>query len=356
MMLCPFCNGLRPANNAPCPLCNAPSPLVNDAWGGQNASFSGNASGLQNRPAFEDSWGGPTSAPGQAPFPQNSWQDPAGSGVQQLAFPMPGQQAFAQPPDAFWPQASFGPTEENENQSLLPAPYQGQQGSASQALMVLPTGFPTIAPGVQAVNSMLPALPDADQEAPVYVPPMYTKPRPVIPRYRAVSGLLSVLIVCALLCGGAGYYAQVTGKLTFFEKLLGNYAPPSVNSTQHTLQVPSNQVVYTANPASKIIYSVGISTSVNHGIIPTLVNQFNVGQTIWLVCSATSPKQAGAVNIKWYTNDHFYRLSTSDPIQANKSVTAVFNIIFAQPAEGKAEIYWNDQLAATVLFVVEPVV
>lgn len=366
-MLCPSCNGFRPDNYAPCPQCNAPSPLANETWGGQNASFAGNGNSWGNQNAPGNSWGGPdvsgnnwNTSSGQLPFGGNSWQDPAvGSGIQQLDFPMPGQQAFGQSPaggeNAFWSQnlASSSAPGAEKQQSLLPVPYQGPQGPAAQSLAV---GFPTIGPGVQAVNSLVPALPETGQEEPVYVPPMYTKPRPLIPRYRAVSGLISMLLVFAVLCGGLGYYAQVTGKLVGIEKFFGGYTPPSINSTQHPLAVPSNQVVFAKDPTKQVIDSVGISNKQSEGQVATLVNQFTVGETIWMTCSANtmSIKEKGNVKIKWYTNNHFYQLSTSQPIQANQSATAVFHQVFGQATEGKAEVYWNDQLEATVLFVVEP--
>ncbi len=222
--------------------------------------------------------------------------------------------------------------------------------------MVMPTGFPTLGPGIQAVNPLVPALPDAGQEASVYVAPMYTKPRPIIPRYRAVSGLISMIIVALLLCSGASYYAQVTGKLTGLEKLFGFYTPPAIASGAHTLQVPSNEVMYnTASPAAKVITSVGLSNSVSSsGLIPTYVNQFTVGHEIYLTCS-TSTSQAGTVTVWWYTNNNRYQ-SQATPIPANKqnTLTVLDHIVFGQPGEDKAEIYWNGQLAATVLFVVEP--
>lgn len=301
-MLCPSCNGFRSDNNAPCPFCNAPSPLLAQVQAGQS----------------------PVPAGGE---------------------------------NSFWSQSMTLREKQKtgEQPSLLPVPYQNQAQAGNQALSLLSTGFPTINAGVQQVNPLLPSLPDADQEAPVYVPPMYTKPRPIIPRYRAISGLLSVIIVFTLLCAGAGYYAQVTGKLTFFEKLLGIYTPPSITSNQNKLPVPSNKVVYSNNPAAKIIDSVGISTSVNNnGLIPAMVNQFTVGQTIYLVCGANVPKDPGVITVKWYANNNFYKLSTADAKKTNQSVAAIFNIVYGLPTEGKAEVYWNNQLAATVLFVVEP--
>lgn len=126
---------------------------------------------------------------------------------------------------------------------------------------------------------------------------------------------------------------------------------------QSTLPVPSKQVTYSTNPAAKIITSVGISNSQSNGQITMLVNKFTVGETIYLVCGAqtTNEKAPGSITIKWYMNNHFYRTDTTQhSIQPKQSVTAIFTIAYVLPAEGKAEVYWNDQLAATVLFVVEP--
>lgn len=382
MMQCPSCNGFRPANNAPCPLCNAPSPLITEAWNGQNSGFAGaqqaawGGSGVQ-----QNDWSGSSS--GQMPFPSfpsnfsgsGAFSQPnaggsgtfaqapfGGSGVQQMAFPS-GQQPFVQPSEgsdnnSFWSQnmasreAARGSSGQKQ-QSLLPVPFQPQPDSNAQAFSMLPTAFPTIGPGIPQVNSMVPALPDTEQEAPVYVPPMYTKPRPIIPRYRAVSGLISFIIVVALLCGGAGYYAQVTGRLAFIEKLFGTYTPPPQTVNHQMLQVPSNQVVQ--GPAANVVYSVGISNKVdsNTGIIPVQINQFTVNEMIWLVCSVKPPKD-GQLTVKWYDNNTFYK-SDSHPITHDKGLqTGIFPIRYGLPTEGKVEVYWNDQLAATVLFVVQP--
>src|SRR5258708_5408135 len=208
-MLCPSCNNFRPANNASCPLCKAPSPLVNDGWGGNNASFSGNAWGNQSQDQanFATSWGNPggtgtgplnnnwnNSVPsGQLPITSNNWGDPAASGVQQMGFPTVGQQQ-GNNNSSFWSQVEPQPAQDAAaGQSMLPVPYQAQAQPGSQALMVMPNGFPTIGAGLQAANPLLPALPDSSQEPAVYVAPMYTKPRPIIPRYLAISGLISFI-------------------------------------------------------------------------------------------------------------------------------------------------------------------
>src|SRR6185312_12066315 len=161
-MQCPFCNGFRPANNAPCPSCNAPSPLANDAWNGQNASFPGSQnqaawgnSGVQNQAAWSGSgvqnWGGSGvqqndwsgSNAGQVAFP-SSQPNFGGSGVQQVDF-LP-QSTDNGSDNSFWSQnmATRDARSAGKQQSLLPVPFQGGQAGANG---FLPTAFPTLSPG-----------------------------------------------------------------------------------------------------------------------------------------------------------------------------------------------------------------
>lgn len=347
-MLCPSCNNFRPATNAPCPSCNAPSPLAGNVQGG-NAFFSAN-------PWDNGSGNEANNPPGQLPFGSSFWQDSAGGNAPQVPFPQSPQ------PGNLWMQV-MSPSSDQQGgqamgQALVPyqAPNQGQP--ANNSLMVLPSAFPTINQNARGVNPLLPALPDAG-EAPVYVAPMYTKPRPLIPRYRAVSGLLSVLIVCVLLCAGAGYYAKVTGKLTFIQSMFGSYTPPKIAAAQNMLPVPSNQV--TPGPVwNTIVTSAAISNSVDPKTnqVSSYINHFTVGQIVYITCSVNTSK-AGTLIVQYYTNDKYYT-KTSKPVNANTQATASFPMTFEQPFEGKAEIYWADaqgknaQLAVTLLFVVQP--
>jgi len=356
-MLCPSCNNYRPATIAPCPSCQAASPLVNNGWGGSDASFgNGNAWGNQDQAAgAANSWGGPMTATSnndwnaappadQVPFAANFWQDPAASGVQQMGFPTVNNQQPAGSDNSFWSQNAASSQAQGQagQQSLVP-----YQAPASQSLMVMPNGFPTM-----NNNALVPALPETGQDAAVYVPPMYTSPRPLIPRYRAISGLLSFIIVVGLLCAGAGYYAQVTGRLNFIEQMLGTYTPPKITTNvSHTLAVPSTQE--TPGPGANFILSAAIGASVNptSGQIPVLINQFTVGQQIFVSCSLNITKP-GQVAAKWYTGNLFWRAPA--PLTATPQHSAIFSIVYDAPTEGKVELYWNNQLAMTLLFVVQP--
>lgn len=355
-MLCPSCKNFRPTNSAPCPFCQAPSPLGNN-----QATFNGNAWDEQQQPfATSGTWGQPMAfdderqvVSGQLAFPTSPWQNTS-QAAQQLAFPNAAQQSD----NAFWSQ-TLAPDREADQPgnppSLLPMPYQGPPASGPQGLMVMPNGFPAFH---QGANPLLPALPDADQEPPVYVPPMYTKPRPLISRYRAISGLLSMLIVCGLLCTGAGYYAQTTGKLVFFEKLFGTYSPPPITSStgSRNLTVPSLQ--QTVVPNAVIISAAtanGTNINLQTGAIANEVNQFNVDETIYLSCNF--PSAPGTVSVKWYNGNNLYHTTAqqvADTKNNGTGITVMFRIVYALATEGKAEIYWNNQLQTTLFFVVEP--
>lgn len=343
-MLCPSCKNFRPANNAPCPFCQAPSPLGQNQATGQGSGWSGQqpfgGSGVWGGlGASEADW---NAASGQLAFPTSPWQN-ASNSAQQLAFSTTAQQSG----NAFWPQTfdaeQAGP---EAGSSLLPMPYQGPL--PAQGLMIIPNGFSTLN---ERMNTLVPALPEADQEAPLYVPPMYTKPRPLISRYRAVSGMLSVLIVFGLLCTAAGYYAQTTGKLVFFQKLFGTYAPPAITTQTGALTVPSLQQTVVPN---SVITSAAITNraniDLNTGIIANEVNQFNVNDIIYLTCNFAPTK--GTVMVKWYNGKNLYH--TAQKVTDGKAAGVLFEIVYALSAEGKAEIYWNNQLQITLFFVVEP--
>jgi hypothetical protein len=324
-MLCPSCNAFRPTNNAPCPQCKAPSPLA--GVGGQ-----------YQVPPPSAGWGGPIT-----PTTGNGW----GNQISQGSFQggMNDNTLWGQ---VMAPQAVPGYVQQQQP-SMLPMPYQGGIEVPQQTLKVTSPNLPTIQAGSEN-GSMMPAIPGL--EGPVHVPPMYTKPRAIIPPYRAVSGLISVIIVFALLCTGAGFYAKATGKLTFLHQIYGDARPDNIKTTQPaTLPVP--QTVPTFGPASLIINSAATASKIDPATsqpqAPT--NQFKVGDTIFLTYSV-HPKSPGMVTARWYTNNNFYQQSTSTSIKDASS--GYFPMQYLQPAEGRVELFWNGQLAVTLNFVVEP--
>jgi hypothetical protein len=329
-MLCPYCNAFRPANKAPCPQCKALSPLVKEAGGSYHV------------PPAAATWGGPIT-----PGTGSEWnnQGPQGS-FQREAHD-----------NTLWGQVMGSQAEPGHTQqqypSMLPVPYQGGVGAPQQTLKVATPDLPTIHTGT-VHGTMAPAIPGEDE--PIFVPPMYTKPRAIIPPYRAISGLISFIVVLAMLCTGAGFYAKATGKLSFLHQVYGDARPENIKLKQPTT-LPVPQTAPNFGPASTIINSATTASKIDEKaaqpISPT--NQFKVGDTIYLTYSV-HPKSPGTVTAKWYTNDNPYQVS--DPISIKDPAIGYSGYIqmqFLQPLEGKVELYWNDQLAVTLFFVVEPV-
>ena len=310
-MLCTFCNTARLANEAPCPQCGAPSPLI----AGANGTY-GNMGAPVPSPLM---WGSP-------PLPSSNVQ------VNNQA-----QQVLPQTPQV-------------QQQSTLPVPYQPQQ-----ALSTMPQGalggmettaiLPIPAQNLSALVATLP-----EEAGTIYVPPMYTKPRPLIPRYRIISGLLSVLIVTILVCAGTGYYVKASGKLAGLGQLYGVIPPPNVTpmATAPLRDPPTTQQT---GPAYGIINSATTTSRINSQHVAQQQDTvFKPGQPIYLTYSVQNPKAPGVVTIKWFTNGLFYQSSTTRTIAG--AITGYTEEVYVQPAEGKVELYWNEQLAIRLYFVV----
>lgn len=207
---------------------------------------------------------------------------------------------------------------------------------------------------IQFGGAMVPATPSAD--GPIYVPPMYTKPRAIIPRYRIISGLISFIVVIGLLCAGGIYYAKATGKLSFLRQMIS----PRYQNIQPspTSLLPDPSATNTTGPASKIINSVATASVIdpNSGYPKTATNRFTVNQKVYLTYSVHSNKP-GTITVKWYTGGNPYFTSTQQatPPKGSNGFNGNTDEIFAVPVQGMVEIYWNDQLAARLYFVVEPI-
>ena len=321
-MLCPSCNTFRPANNGPCPYCNAPSPLMGEQHNNGFAQSSGSY------------WGGP-----MTPSASGEWDNAASPGSSQEHDNSLWAQVMA-------PQLAQGKASgQLAASSALPVPYTGGQQ---------PVPYMTGADStIQLGGAMLPAIPST--EGPIYVPPMYTKPRAIIPRYRIISGLISFIVVIGLLCAGGIYYAQATGKLTF----LRNMISPQYQNIQPSpaALLPTPTATTSTGPASNVINSVATASTIdpNSGYPKKATNSFTVNQKVYLTYSVHSNK-AGTITVTWYTNGHVYFTSKQEatPPKGSNGFNGNTDEIFAVPLQGMVEIYWNGQLAAQLYFVVEP--
>jgi hypothetical protein len=381
MILCAHCHTYRPDGEGPCPYCGGAAV----ATGGSNGASSDAAVSL---PSPGPSLPGASGTEWSTQSLMGYWQQAGGTGVSgltgaaergsgglgasgawpssltpeatpQVSFPGSEQQSFASglPTPALSQEAGA---------SLLPMPYQPAAGNgkgqgSTQSLVLFPPGqafnSTALLPLVQ--QPQMPGAPIAGipmEEGALYIPPMYTKPRPLIPRYRAISGLISFVVVILLLCSGAAYYARVTGKFAVIGQLFG-MAPPSIAATP-VPHLPDPKADETG-PAYGIISSATTAPSVDPktGIALQPSQIFQPGQTVYLTYSVHA-KKAGTVTVKWYTNGLLYEVLSKDtPDPKGGSWTGVSSMRFMQPLEGMIELYWNDagqqpQLAIRLYFVV----
>jgi hypothetical protein len=383
-MFCPFCQVARVENEAPCPNCGGASPLLgrSQANGWQAGGSASTAWGSPDR-ASSQQWSPipPTQMSFDSPSPawsqnnkqqqdqQQYWShspDPApqkqsaqGQFWSHVSGPLDSpaqqqQQYWSQAPDSNW-QAGVGVREASpaqnqpvqsaqSDQRMLPALYQGGVQLHPELAHLTQQLIP-----VQNIEHLLPALP-AQEEA-VYVPPMYTEPRPIIPRYRVISGFLSLIIVSLLVCTGAGYYAKASGTLANIQRVMGLSSPPNLKSAVQA-QVPDPPNKVDEGPAKGVINSATTTARLDGNKIAVApANIFAVNQKFYLTYSVAAQKQQGQVTIKWYMNNNLLH-AASATIKANTSVNGYADEEFAVPAPGKVELYWNNQLARTLYFAV----
>jgi hypothetical protein len=231
------------------------------------------------------------------------------------------------------------PAQERQGQNLqplLPVPYTGdaQQSNQREQMQLVPFQ-----------QQMLPALPDEQAET-VYVPPMYTKPRPIIPRYRIVSGMLSALIVSLLVCGGGAYYGQSNGLFNPVERMMGVALPPNVNAASAYKVADPPQQSAVPGPASAIIPAATTTMFIDQkSFAPREQDKiFQVGAPFYVTFSAKPPRQ-GNIIVKWYMNGQYYRSTTSNKTIDSKqgTINGYVLMTYAIPATGVAELYWVGQ-------------
>lgn len=228
-------------------------------------------------------------------------------------------------------------------------------------MMMMPAGMLMDGSGAlvptQDTGGMLSTIPL--NEGAVYVAPMYTKPRPLIPRYRAISGLISMLIVVLLACGTAGYYAKTSNQFAGIRNIFGLSSPQNEKPVPTVVpQDPQQNPDY--GPAAKIITSAATNSRID---MQSYVSEqpskvFQIGQTIYLTYSVQPPKNStGTLLIQWYTNNTLYlttapKAVTADPKNAGAVLNGYATQAFSQPVAGKVVLLWNNQPGITLYFVV----
>jgi hypothetical protein len=370
-MFCMYCKMARDDNEYPCRNCGAPSPLLKNQQSNNkntpDTSWTQSSSVDYSVPqlSFEDGFSSSSlSDSSQLDFPTPDeipsafWQQPDASLAPQKPFDSSRNGSAHTPlPDVptTIPQLDFDasgdlPPQESfprpGRSSLLPALYQpqptGQQPTLS--LQLVPE---------HAIQHLLPEFPD--QEDGVHISPTYTAPRPLIPRKRVINGFISVVIVLSFLCIGSAYFVKDSGMLQAvgIGRSIDNVVPTAVPQLPEPLK---NQV---SGPAVANIPSAATSSRYDAKTLePTLsVQDFTTNQTVYVTYTVQLTKQDGQVSAKWYTNNQIYYTQQSAVIKvkdlkANENRNGLFDMRFVNPAECKVELWWNNQLATTLYFVV----
>ena len=195
--------------------------------------------------------------------------------------------------------------------SSLQAQFEAAAGSRAPHIVALDPTHMSMQ--LVPVSQQQLAIPDVQQET-VYIPPMYTKPRPILARPRIISGILSILIVSLLLCAGSIYYANVTGKVTAIQRLLG-IIPPANVQTAKTAQIadPPDKVDW--GPARNIIPAAATTLHVDPKSLAPRERDtiIPIGVPFYVTLSVVPPK-AGSVVLLWNMNGHLYHRSQITPV------------------------------------------
>lgn len=383
-MFCPYCQTAIINNDVRCPSCGGYLSMQgnepNKWWGGPEQAQDG-----QMKPPQAGQW---TYGASQ----QQQWQNPVSLPLQGQQQSWQWQQSVSQPPEKsqlLWqwqdgeestqaqkqqpwrnPSAPLGPqgqphlweqspVQNSQQQvqqrepAMLPVPYQGgmqlQTAVAANGTQMIP---------IQMVEQMLPALPEAEGGM-IYVPPMYTKPRAIITKYRAISGLLSIFIVALLVCSGASYFANASGLLYHISIASGLALPASLKPTSIPILPTPPPNIAGQPPASDIIPSAALTANIDPvtNVARQAENKFGINQKFYLAYSIHTLNNDGKVITKWYTNNNPFKIISSDTVAAGSSKNGALAMKYVAPTSGKVEIWWSDktgqQLAQTLFFVVE---
>lgn len=347
-MLCSYCKTPCVANEVSCLNCGAPLPApkapIGNIWGRTNTTGSTEAgtnrfdTSRKPPPNFQRRNSDTASRPQQLNLVDAGHSDNSEYGAPQPLF-----EGYNSPSIQPQPVEPAEPQSIDQRQALLPVPYQEMPSAVGQTTMSL-----QLIPD-QAIEHLLPAMPEI-----VHMPPIYTEPRPITPKHQAISSFVSLVIVALLLCGGSVFYANNTGKLAFLHQIFGDARPPSLQAHQAP-KLPDAPDKIDVGPAYNIIPSAATALRVdpktNFVIAP--VNAFSPGQTFYLAFSVISPDKDGRVYTKWYTNSQYFTtVQSKDQIKAHTTESGSISITYPQAAEGSVELYWNDQLAQRLYFVV----
>lgn len=313
-MECDRCGARRP-RTGPCPECGAPPPGAYSSmrqWREQSRTGEGPAYG----PGRGPSGGRPRgSGAGWGAGGQDAWDDDGG---------------YDEPPAG---------RSGNRNRRRPPADY--DEVDLEQALVPTRDNMLPMDPGMGM--SALPGLPTTDEEEralgirrPVYIPATGEKRRRKLGTWRVISGVLSVMVVCAASCGLAGLFGR-NFLAQFGSPFAVRLTPPVIS----TAGVPATPVA-TPGPSAKYVMNAVTSTYVdNHGIPVNPTSRFTVGATVFVVVSVRKlPAGSHTISVRWFLSGVPLDLKNA---QTSRTVTrdsqVFFSLTYTSAGVGMAKIF-----------------
>jgi hypothetical protein len=258
-----------------------------------------------------------------------------------------------------------------------PEDYRGvdQARALVPSAAIMPNEIAVGMPGMAGV----PGLPTEEEERllgirrPVYIPVTGEKRKGKISRFRVVSGVLSVVLMCAVSASLIGIFGQKYIKSV--TEVTGIQRTPT---TLNYAQVPATPVA-TAGPANKYVTSVVTAKHIDGSQnAKDVTSHFLVNDQVFVVVQIrNAPKGPHTVCAEWFINASQGMQAIHPPGEwADKQgcdtinsagVNAAFALVYPQSGIGMARIFWDrpasdtnppatdPAIAATIIFaVLEP--
>jgi hypothetical protein len=244
-----------------------------------------------------------------------------------------------------WNQSGdYGEMDDEEGSSAnLPAPM-GRQNSMAFPMMDDSSMLQRLAPG---------------RKPPAFIPA--TRPRRPyrLSRYRVLSGTISLALVLMTVFGGLAFLAVHSG---LAGKLFGTTTLAARNYTFSNAPVPTlsgtPQATPSGNAASQVIVNVTTALHYSSTFDPIgITTTFQTGQNVNVLWKVKSAQAKDVVSVIWYESGN--ALTTTNTPNTSKTFdkagpyNGLFALCYPLGGLGKAELYWNGQLAQTIEFVVK---
>jgi hypothetical protein len=388
-MRCTNCGQDRPSSGN-CPNCGAPTPSgasFSSLRGWRDQAGSPNGSRV-SRPNPDDQR--PASRTQGSGRSGTNWDAQNGSSPRRGGDPNQSMPRRGGDPngsygrrDASYPRPSQTPSRPN-NQSFPRRDDYDDYGQADDRALMVPPSMSAMLPATD--DRALPALPSEEEERalgirrPAFIPATDERKGAKPGRWRVISGVLSIMVLCVSMCGVTGVLAK-NNVIPWLSKLLG-FSPPSNASSVPAFVLPpqylNNSQLVTPTPGAKTpIQNIGTyrftKTSPGTDTVtpqdPSAV--FAVNEPTYIVMDlGTTVKAGDTISVEWFfgqsadptqqaditpATEQFNPQCCSDAVPSTgRGLQVVFKIVPPTTGFGHGIISYNKSPAYTVLFADVP--